>query len=143
MDAHRLHHIGYVVPSIAEGMRRWESAVFARSVSAMYTDEIQKATVLFLELSDGVRLELVEPLTCDSPVNAFLSRGGGLHHLCFEVENLTQQIQHMRQQHAVLVRRPQPAVAFGGRRIAWMMTRDGMLIEYLERNAPPTEHIDS
>jgi hypothetical protein len=63
MDAPRLHHIGYVVSSIAEGLQRWESALFARSVSAKYADDIQKATVLFLELPDGVKLELVEPLT--------------------------------------------------------------------------------
>lgn len=142
MNTHRLHHIGYVVSSIVEGLQRWESAVFARSVSAKYTDEIQKATVLFLELSNGVKLELVEPLTSDSPVNGFLSKGGGLHHLCFEVGSLTQQIQYMRQQHAVLVRRPQPAVAFGGRRIAWMMTRDRMLVEYLETNDPAIEKVD-
>jgi methylmalonyl-CoA/ethylmalonyl-CoA epimerase len=135
MDAPRLHHIGYVVSSIAEGLARWESAMFARSVSARYTDDIQKATVLFLELPDGVRLELVEPLTNDSPVDGFLAKGGGLHHLCFEVGSLAQQIQHMRRQHAVLVRRPQPAVAFGGRRIAWMMTKERMLVEYLEKNA--------
>lgn len=140
MDAPKLHHIGYVVSSIAEGLQRWESALFAQSVSARYADHIQKATVLFLELPDGVKLELVEPLTSDSPVNGFLSKGGGLHHLCFEVGSLTQQIQHMRKQHAVLVRRPQPAVAFGGRRIAWMMTRDRMLVEYLERNAPTIEN---
>lgn len=140
MDAPKLHHIGYVVSSIAEGLQRWESALSARSVSARYADHIQKATVLFLELPDGVKLELVEPLTSDSPVNGFLSKGGGLHHLCFEVGSLTQQIQHMRKQHAVLVRRPQPAVAFGGRRIAWMMTRDRMLVEYLERNAPTIEN---
>jgi methylmalonyl-CoA/ethylmalonyl-CoA epimerase len=134
MDAPRLHHIGYVVPSIAEGLERWESALFVRSVSARYADDIQKATVLFLELPDGVRLELVEPLTSDSPVSGFLAKGGGLHHLCFEVGSLAQQIQHMRRQHAVLVRRPQPAVAFGGRHIAWMMTRERMLVEYLENN---------
>jgi methylmalonyl-CoA/ethylmalonyl-CoA epimerase len=135
MDTPRLHHIGYVVASIAEGLQRWESALSVRLVSPRHADEIQRAIVLFLELPDGVKLELVEPLTSDSPVNGFLSKGGGLHHLCFEVDSLEQQIQHMRQHHAVLVRRPQPAVAFAGRRIAWMMTRDRLLVEYLEREA--------
>ncbi len=139
MNTPRLHHIGYVVPSIAESSRRWESAMLASSVSAIYEDDIQKAAVLFLELSDGVKLELVEPLTDNSPVKRFLSKGGGLHHLCFEVSSLAEQINHMREQHAVLVRRPQPAVAFGGRRIAWMMTRDRMLVEYLETTAPDIE----
>jgi methylmalonyl-CoA/ethylmalonyl-CoA epimerase len=136
MDALRLHHIGYVVSSIAEGLQRWESAVSASSHSDRYTDEIQKAIVQFLELPGGTKLELVEPLNVDSPVQGFLSKGGGLHHLCFEVDDLEAQIQYMRRQHAVLVRRPQPAVAFGGRRISWMLTRDRLLVEYLEKNAP-------
>lgn len=133
MSEPTLHHIGYVVSSITDGLERWEKAVSALSVSNQYTDEIQKAKVLFLELSGGPSLELVEPLDGNSPVKSFLEKGGGLHHLCFEVDDMMKQIQLMRQQHAALVRKPQPAVAFGGRRIAWMMTRDRLLVEYLER----------
>jgi methylmalonyl-CoA/ethylmalonyl-CoA epimerase len=83
-----------------------------------------------------VQLELVEPAAADSPVARFLEKGGGLHHLCYEVDDLQRQIQWMKSQRAVLIRSPKPAVAFGGRRIAWMRTRDSLLIEYLERRLP-------
>jgi len=39
----------------------------------------------------------------------------------------------MQAQKAMLVRHPKPAVAFGGRLIAWMLTREKLLVEYLER----------
>ena len=132
-----LHHVGYVVPSIAESLTRWSATLSAVSVSEPFEDPIQRARVLFLELAPGggTRLELVEPLTEDSPVARFLQKGGGLHHLCFEVDELEKHIRHMKAQQALLVRHPQPAVAFGGRLIAWMMTRDKLLVEYLERTS--------
>ena len=129
-----LHHIGYVVPSIAEGLARWSATLSAVSVSEPFNDEIQRARVLFLKFaSGGATLELVEPLPGDSPVARFLQKGGGLHHLCFEVDDLEKQIRHMKAHRALLIRPPKPAVAFGGRHIAWMMTRDKLLVEYLER----------
>jgi methylmalonyl-CoA/ethylmalonyl-CoA epimerase len=63
----------------------------------------------------------------------FLKRGGGLHHLCFEVDDLDSQIRQMRASRSVLARAPLPAVAFDGRRIGWMLTPDRLLVEYLER----------
>jgi hypothetical protein len=42
----------------------------------------------------------------------------------------------MKRRKAVVIRPPKPAVAFGGRRIAWMVTRERLVIEYLERRLP-------
>lgn len=131
-----LHHIGYVVPSIAESLERWQATLSVVSVSAIFRDDIQRAQVLFLEFaSGGPTLELVEPVGADSPVAGFLQKGGGLHHLCFEVDDLQEQIRRVKARRGMLLRRPQPAVAFGGRQIAWMITRDKLLVEYLQRRA--------
>ena len=131
-----LHHIGYVVASIAEDIDRWKLALSAISVTETYEDEIQQARVAFLDLPPAglTKVELVEPLGQQSRVASFLEKGGGLHHLCFEVDDMELQISQMKMQKAMLLRRPQPAVAFGGRRIAWMLTREKLLIEYLERS---------
>jgi len=132
-----LHHVGYVVTSIAESLDRWKRAVLPVSISAAFEDAIQRARVIFLDLPpDGaVKLELVEPLGPDSPVASFDQKGGGLHHLCFEVDDIEQQIDKMKLLKGMLIRQPQPAVAFGGRRIAWMRSCDKLLVEYLERTA--------
>jgi methylmalonyl-CoA/ethylmalonyl-CoA epimerase len=130
-----LHHVGYVVSSIAESLERWRAAVSAIAISESFDDPIQRARVIFLDLppAGSVKLELIEPLGDESPVAKFDQKGGGLHHLCFEVDDIEQQIQKMRSLKAMLVRRPQPAVAFAGRRIAWIQTREKLLVEYLER----------
>jgi methylmalonyl-CoA/ethylmalonyl-CoA epimerase len=134
-----LHHVGYVVGSIAASLGGWRLALSAVSASESFDDGIQGARVAFLDLppAGAVKVELVEPLRPASRVAAFLEKGGGLHHLCFEVDNLEQQIDSMKTHKAVLIRRPQPAVAFQGRRIAWMLTREKLLVEYLERAVRP------
>jgi methylmalonyl-CoA/ethylmalonyl-CoA epimerase len=97
-------------------------------------DPIQQVRVVFLDLpgSGDVKLELISPLTTTSPVARVLKLGGGLHHLCFLVPDLAGQIVKMKAERAFLIRPPVPAVAFGGRRIAWMRTREKLLVEYLE-----------
>jgi methylmalonyl-CoA/ethylmalonyl-CoA epimerase len=130
-----LHHIGYVVASIAESTLRWRAALASISESAIFEDEIQRARVMFFRLppEGAAQVELVEPLAGHSPVARFLEKGGGLHHLCFQVDSLEDQIARMKAEKAILLRHPQPAVAFEGRRIAWMQSRDRLLVEYLER----------
>ena len=129
-----LHHIGCVVDSIEARMERHRIALGATSISEIFADPIQRSRVAFLDLpAGGLQMELIEPASPDSPVARFLEKGGGLHHLCYEVDDLAAQIQWMKTQRALLIRGPQPAVAFGGRRIAWMRTADALLVEYLER----------
>ena len=130
-----LHHIGHVVASIEDSMERYRTALAASAISEVFEDPIQRARVAFLNLPTPglVQFELVQPASPDSPVARFLEKGGGLHHLCYEVDDLQQQIQWMKTQRALLIRSPKPAVAFNGRHIAWMRSVDGLLIEYLER----------
>jgi methylmalonyl-CoA/ethylmalonyl-CoA epimerase len=130
-----LHHLGHVVASIARELEQYRVTLGALQVSEIFEDPIQQARVVFLELpgAGGVQFELVEPTSADSPVARFLAKGGGLHHLCYEVDGLTAHLTAMKAWRAILIRSPKPAVAFGGRQIAWMRTAEGLLIEYLER----------
>lgn len=79
------------------------------------------------------QIELVEPVGENSPVWRFLQQqGGGLHHVCYEVADITGQLEYMQSIGATVLRRPRPATAFGNRLISWVMTPDKVLIEYLE-----------
>jgi methylmalonyl-CoA/ethylmalonyl-CoA epimerase len=77
----------------------------------------------------------VEPAGEKSPVIPFLKRGGGLHHLCYEIDDLEEQLRLSRTQGGLVTRPPLPAVAFNGRRIAWVYTKQKLLVEYLERHS--------
>jgi methylmalonyl-CoA/ethylmalonyl-CoA epimerase len=134
-----LHHIGYVVRSIKTAGARFAKAVAANWDERIIHDPNQKVLVTFLTPAGGptTQIELVEPSGEDSPVFPFLDRGGGLHHLCYEVDDLDSHLRQMRAQGSVPARPPLPAVAFDGRRIAWMFTPDRLLLEFLEREPGP------
>ena len=131
----RLHHFGFVLSSIQDSAES-----FARSLGATWDgnivfDPIQKVRVAFLEgahAHDSL-IELVEPASPDSPVNRFLNGGRGLHHLCYEVADMERHLAFCRSVRTVIIRKPVPAVAFGGRRIAWALTKQKLLVEFLER----------
>lgn len=130
----KMHHIGFVLASIQESAES-----FARSLGATWDgnvvfDPLQKVRVTFLEgsHSSDPLIELVEPATPDSPVTRFLERSGGLHHLCYEVEDMEAHLAFCKSGGTIVIRPPVPAVAFGGRRIAWALTRKRLLVEFLE-----------
>jgi methylmalonyl-CoA/ethylmalonyl-CoA epimerase len=130
----KLHHIGFVLASIEESAES-----FARSLAATWDgnivfDPLQKVRVTFLKGANAADslIELVEPAGPESPVSRILERGGGLHHLCYEVDNLESHLGFCKSVGSIIVRTPVPAVAFGGRRIAWVLTRKRLLVEFLE-----------
>jgi len=130
----RLHHVGFVVASIAASMDGFLRSLSASWDGQVFEDPIQKVRAAFLVTRDGdAQVELVEPLEDGSPVTKFLERkGGGLHHVCYEVEKLDRELASMRACGALIAKRPQPAVAFGGRRVAWVITSEKLLVELLE-----------
>lgn len=130
----RLDHVGFVVNSIETVADH-----FARSIGAIWNQEIiydplQVVRVSFIQgdSADRTSVELVEPAGTNSPVVRFLKRGGGLHHLCYEVDQLEEQLRLSRSLGGVVVKPPLPAVAFAGRRIAWVVTKNKLLLEFLE-----------
>lgn len=131
----RLHHVGFVVASIEEASPKFALSLAVSTVSEVFHDRLQGVRVIFLYPPGSVAIELVEPAPIggsSSPVTSFLNRGGGLHHICYEVSDLEQQIEEMQSRKCLLLRPPKAAVAFGGRRIAWIITAEKLLLEYLE-----------
>jgi len=130
-----LHHFGFVVRSIAEEAASFLQALRAEWDGNIYEDPLQKVRVTFLRpgIAANPQIELVEPLGDQSPVGRFLAGGGGLHHVCYEVPDLSEQLNSLTPGEIIVVREPLPAIAFRGRLIAWARTRKGLLIEYLQR----------
>lgn len=131
-----LHHLGFVVASISAVAEEFSSSISAQWDGQLIHDPLQRVRVAFFQSID-VRnpvFELVEPADQSSPVSNFLKKGGGLHHVCYEVDDLESGLSAARETGLLTVSRPTPAVAFGGRRIAWVCSKDRLLIELLERH---------
>ena len=130
----RLHHVGYVVSNVEAAMPGFVRSLMATWDGRVIEDPLQKVRVAFLATRPADPLvELVEPVGADSPVLRFLQeKGGGLHHFCYEVADLEEELAGFRARGAAMAKRPKPAVAFGGRRIAWVITAERLLVELLE-----------
>ncbi|MGH9735290.1 MAG: VOC family protein [Candidatus Acidiferrales bacterium] len=130
----RLHHVGFVVERIEESIPQFVRSLGAQCSSEIFIDPIQNVKVVFLTTAAGdAQIELVQANAADSPVSRFLAKSGpGLHHLCYEVEDIEETLAQMRTHGSLLAKPPRPAVAFGGRRIAWVLTKERLLVEVLE-----------
>jgi methylmalonyl-CoA/ethylmalonyl-CoA epimerase len=129
-----MHHVGYVVKDIEHSAGGFVQSLNATWDGKVFEDPNQKVKVTFLSTGDNqTQIELVEPNAPDAPVLKFLQeKGGGLHHVCYETDNLDHELAAMRAQGGIIAKRPKPAVAFEGRRIAWVMTAERLLVELLE-----------
>lgn len=131
----RLHHAGYVVSSISESVPEFQRALSLEWDGRIVHDPLQFVRVTFLPSNDSgaATIELIEPAARRSPVRAFAEAGGGLHHVCYEIDDLQTQIEASQKAGCTLVRIPLPAVAFNGRKIAWITTPGKQLIEFVQR----------
>ncbi len=131
----RLLHVGVAVPDLGPTTELMTSLFGYRVISGPFDDPIQRVSVNFLatQESDIAEIELIAPLTEDSPIRATLAKGGGsAYHLCFETDNLDEALAHAVRLKCLIVSQPAPAVAFDGRRIAWIYTKSRQLFELVE-----------
>src|SRR5580692_2004071 len=80
----RLNHVAIVVPDLTAAAALYRDALGA-CVSEPHALPAHGVTVVFVELPNS-KIELLQPLGADSPVQGFLARNpsGGMHHLCYE-----------------------------------------------------------
>jgi methylmalonyl-CoA/ethylmalonyl-CoA epimerase len=131
----RLRHVGVAVPTLGPTTEMLSTLFGYKVVSGPFDDPIQKVSVNFLATSknDAAEIELIAPLSDDSPIASMLAKSSGAaYHLCFETTDIEQALVHAKSNGCIIVSPPAPAVAFDGRRIAWIYTRSRQLFELVE-----------
>ena len=130
----RLHHIGNAVVDIEAGAQLYACRLGYRAVTPAIHDPGQTAFVQFLQLGeDPVYLELVAPAGPASKLANAVKRGGGLNHLCYTCGPMEEAIETLEATGMKLISEPKPGIAFGERRICWLLGREPLPIELVER----------
>jgi methylmalonyl-CoA/ethylmalonyl-CoA epimerase len=132
-----LHHVGYAVSSVEAGAAIFAARFDYVAVTPPIHVPLQTAMVQFLSQPGRDELiELVAPDRSESTLAAAVRGGGGLHHLCYAVDDLvteTARLEALEVGRMKLIAEAAAAVAIGGRRICWLLGQDGLLLELVER----------
>ncbi len=129
----RLHHVAYVTEDLERKCAQLAELLGLQPSGAPIVDPVQGVRIQFMKTEDGGLLELLEPYGEKSPVLRHLQNGGGLYHICYEIDDLEGTLQHIRNSgKAAVVCEPVPAPAINHRRVAFVVTEDRDLIEFVE-----------
>jgi methylmalonyl-CoA/ethylmalonyl-CoA epimerase len=127
----RLNHIAIVVPDLNAAAAVYRDALGAR-VSPPHSLPAHGVTVVFVELPN-TKIELLQPLGANSPVQGFLEKNpaGGMHHVCYEVDNIIAARDHLRAQGARVLGDGEPRPGAHDKPVLFLHPKDfcGTLIE--------------
>jgi len=98
----KLHHIGIVVENIQKSLGDLTKYLDFESTTMPSLVGSQKVNICFLK-TNNVFLELIEPAEENSPISNFIKKGGGFHHLCFEVDDIHLELEKMKKNGAHIV----------------------------------------
>ncbi len=127
----RFNHVAIAVPDLAAAMVTYRDTLGA-AVSAPLAQPEHGVTVAFVTLPN-TKVELLEPLGEGSPIAAFLERNpaGGVHHLCFEVEDIIAARDRLKGQGARVLGDGEPKLGAHGKPVIFLHPKDfcGTLVE--------------
>ncbi|MEO1164951.1 MAG: methylmalonyl-CoA epimerase [Chloroflexota bacterium] len=95
MSQIKINHVAIVVNDIESSLGFWRDAL-GLPIDAIQDVPQEAVKVAFLESGES-HIELVQPTTDDSGIAKYLEkRGQGMHHICFEVEDIVVALEHMQ-----------------------------------------------
>jgi len=130
----KINHLGIATKGIDEALKFWENALGLENVHTEIVED-QKVRVAMLPIGES-RIELLEPTSEDSPISKFLEkRGGGIHHIAVEVEDICAALAKLKAEGARLIDE-KPRVGAEGCLVAFVhpSSANGVLLELVQEN---------
>ena len=130
----KINHLGIATKGIDEALKFWQDALGLENV---HTEEVaeQKVRVAMLPIGE-TKIELLEATSDDSPIAKFIEkRGGGIHHIAVEVEDIAASLAKLKSAGARLIDE-QPRIGAEGCLIAFVhpASSGGVLLELIQEN---------
>ncbi|MET0606583.1 MAG: methylmalonyl-CoA epimerase [Beijerinckiaceae bacterium] len=127
----RLNHVAIAVSDLAAATQLYRETLGA-NVSAPLPQPEHGVTVVFVELPN-TKVELLEPLGETSPIAKFLERNpdGGIHHICYEVDDILAARDHLKEGGARVLGDGTPRIGAHGKPVLFLHPKDfnGTLVE--------------
>jgi len=130
----RLNHVAIAVPDLEAAAAQYATTLGAK-VGAPQDEPDHGVTVVFIELPN-TKIELLYPLGEESPIKGFLDKNpsGGIHHICYEVEDILAARDRLKDQGARVLGGGEPKIGAHGKPVLFLHPKDfnGTLIELEE-----------
>lgn len=130
----RLNHVAIAVPDLDAAVAQYRDTLGAR-VGPPQDEPDHGVTVVFIELPN-TKIELLYPLGENSPIAGFLEKNpaGGIHHLCYEVDDILAARDRLRAQGARVLGSGEPRIGAHGKPVLFLHPKDfaGTLVELEE-----------
>ncbi len=127
----KLNHVAIAVPDLDAATKLYRDTLGAK-VSAPVPQPAHGVTVVFVELPN-TKVELLHPLGDKSPVAAFLEKNasGGIHHICYEVEDIYAARDQLKAQGARVLGDGEPKIGAHDKPVLFLHPKDffGTLVE--------------
>lgn len=127
----RLNHVAIAVPDLGAAVEQYRGTLGA-TVRPPRDEPDHGVTVVFIELPN-TKIELLHPLGDNSPIRGFLEKNpsGGIHHMCFEVEDILAARDTLKSQGARVLGDGEPKIGAHGKPVLFLHPKDfnGCLIE--------------
>src|SRR4051812_35486295 len=127
----RLNHVAIAVRDIAAASRVYRETLGAEVSPPEQVPE-HGVTVVFITLPN-TKIELLEPLGDDSPITKFLEKSpeGGMHHVCYEVEDIEAARDQLVRSGARVLGSGEPRIGAHGKPVLFLHPKDfcGTLVE--------------
>ena len=128
----RVDHIAVVVPEIEAALEFWHDAL---GLPLEHVEELseQETAVAMMPVGE-TEVELLQPTTETSGMAKYMAkRGPGLHHICFEVDDIEATLAELKAKGMQLINE-EPVIGAGGKRVAFVHPKSssGVLVELSE-----------
>jgi len=127
----RLNHVAIATTDIQAAAKVYRETLGAKVSEAVPQPE-HGVTTIFVELPN-TKIELLEPLGDNSPIAKFLQKNpsGGIHHVCYEVDDIYAARDRMRAAGAIITGTGEPRIGAHGKPVIFLHPKDfvGTLIE--------------
>ena len=130
----RLNHVAIAVPNIRKSMETYKLMLGAE-VSDIIEQPEHNVKVCFVTLPN-TKIEIIAPLKREGPLTNFLEKNpsGGIHHICYEVKNITESRDKLLELGAKIIGKGEPKKGAHGKPVLFLHPSnfDGTLIELEE-----------
>ena len=127
----RLNHVAIAVPDLTFAADQYRDTLGAK-VGHPQDEPDHGVRVVFVELENS-KIELLYPLGENSPIQGFLDKNpsGGVHHICYEVENILEARDHLMSTGARILGTGEPKIGAHGKPVLFLHPKDftGTLVE--------------